>query len=84
MNAVPVRATIALGDGPRLCSIPKPYQRRTVVVRGSGCHDRHGHAVVKKPKHRRHDRDHKVWVDGRWERTGPRTARWIPGHWMRY
>lgn len=84
VNADPVRATIVLGDGPRLCSIPKPYQRRTVVVRDCGCHDGHGRVVVKQPKHRRHDRHHKVWVEGHWERTGPRTARWIPGHWVRH
>lgn len=86
-DGAPVRATIVLGDGPRLCSIPKPYERRTVVVRDCGCgHGRHDRAFKHfkhKGKHR-NDRYHTVWVDGYWERTGPRTSRWIPGHWARY
>ncbi len=80
----PLRATVVIGDGPRLCSIPKPVERRTVVVRDCdrcGC-DGHRYVTVK-GKHHRRDRHHKVWVPGHWEQTSRRTARWIPGHWER-
>ncbi len=79
----PVRAGIVISDGPRLCSIPKPIERRTVVVRDCDC--RHGRSdrVVVGHKHRRHERDRQVWVPGYWQQVSPRTARWVPGHWER-
>ena len=79
----PVRAGVVIGDGPRLCSIPKPIERRTVVVRDCGC--RHGRSdrVVASHKHRRPERVRQVWVPGYWQQVSARTARWVPGHWER-
>ena len=83
--ADPLRATVVLGDGPGLCTIPAPREHRRVVVRGHR-HDRdcdRGVIVVegKGKHHRRHHRQDRVWVPGHWEQVSARTARWIPGHW---
>lgn len=79
----PVRVGVVLTDGPRMCTIPQPIERRTVVIRDCAC--RHGKSdrVAVGHNHRRQERQRQVWVAGYWEQTSRRTARWIPGHWER-
>ena len=79
----PVRASVVVTDGPRMCTIPKPIERRTVVVRDCGCRHGKSERALVKHKHRRHERQRQVWVAGHWQQVSHRTARWIPGHWER-
>jgi hypothetical protein len=78
----PVRATVVVGDAPRVGILPPTLARRTVVRQAPACCrcDDHGRTHVRIKEHRHH---RKVWVAGHWEQVSPRTARWIPGHWVR-
>jgi len=80
----PVRATVCVGDAPRVGVLVRPSARRTVVTRAPTrcCCPRDHHPEVRVRRHHRHH-PQMVWVPGHWERVSRRTSRWIPGHWER-
>ena len=80
----PVRVGVVVSDGPRLCSIPGPIERRAMVVRNGDCRHGKSERIVGRHHNRRHERDRQVWVAGHWEQVSRRTARGIPGHWERF
>ncbi|MCP4572813.1 MAG: BcpO-related WXXGXW repeat protein [bacterium] len=72
ISAPRAKTVIVAPRAPRVMVAAKPPVRHVTVAYRSG-----PRTVVKCGS----PAPHRVWVAGHWERTGPRTSRWIPGHW---
>ncbi|RKZ15080.1 hypothetical protein DRQ50_07995 [bacterium] len=87
VTAPRARLAVTVGNRHQVCARPRScrgnHVHKVAVTRGRYLKSKRTVTVQRCGNENVYRDIHRVWVPGQWVMTGPRTSRWVAGHWVR-